>query len=355
MLDTIYTYLMDHLLVPAAVILALVLIRPIINRLLRKKDMNSHLGNWIVLYAFLIFFLSYYQNSNWLFYDFITLGSIGINLNLLIVSFLIITMAFHISKIFTRQFLPSVYKRYQLDKGIQFTFNRLFHYVIMIVAILMTASAVGIQLSALTVFAGVLGVGVGFGLQNITSNFISGIILLFERPIKIGDRVIVEDIIGDVEQINMRATIIRSVNNEHIIVPNSYFLEEHVINRSFGSPFMRLVAPVGVSYDSDPDQVRDLLLKVAYDEAKENPSVLLEPKPYVHFVGFGDSSLDFEIFVWVSDPRDLIKVKTNINFRIFRIFKENGIEIPFPQQDLHLRSVDRELLENHLFRNESQQ
>ena len=126
MLDTIYTYLMDNLLVPAAVILALVLIRPIINRLLRKKDMNSHLGNWIVLYAFLIFFLSYYQNSNWLFYDFITLGSIGINLNLLIVSFLIITMAFHISKIFTRQFLPSVYKRYQLDKGIQFTFNRLF-------------------------------------------------------------------------------------------------------------------------------------------------------------------------------------------------------------------------------------
>ena len=102
MLDTIYTYLMDHLLVPAAVILALVLIRPIINRLLRKKDMSSHLGNWIVLYAFLIFFLSYYQNSNWLFYDFITLGSIGINLNLLIVSFLIITMAFHISKIFTR-------------------------------------------------------------------------------------------------------------------------------------------------------------------------------------------------------------------------------------------------------------
>jgi len=353
MLDSIYTYLMDHLLVPFIVVIALVFFRPIINRILRRKDVNSQLGNWIVLYAFLIFFLSYYQNSNWLFYPFISLGTIGINLNLLIVSFLIITMAFHISKVFTKQFLPNVYTRYHLDRGIQFTFNRLFHYVIMIAAILMTASVVGIQLSALTVFAGVLGVGIGFGLQNITSNFISGIILLFERPIKIGDRVIVEDIVGDVEQINMRATIIRSVNNEHIIVPNSYFLEEHVINRSFGSPFMRLVAPVGVSYDSDPDQVRDLLLQVAHEEAEDNPSVLLEPKPYVHFVGFGDSSLDFEIFVWVSDPRDLIKVKTNINFRIFRIFKDNNIEIPFPQQDLHLRSVDRELLEKQFYKDES--
>ncbi|WP_422484735.1 mechanosensitive ion channel family protein [Gudongella sp. DL1XJH-153] len=353
MLDSIYIILRDHLLIPAIVILALFFTRPLINKYLRKNETYSQLGNWIILYAFLIFFLSYYQNSTWLFYPFISFGSVGINLNLLIVSFLIITMAFHISKVFTKQFLPGVYSRYQLDRGIQFTFNRLFHYVIMIIAIFMTASVVGIQLSALTVFAGVLGVGVGFGLQNITSNFISGIILLFERPIKIGDRVIVEDIIGDVEQINMRATIIRSVNNEHIIVPNSYFLEEHVINRSFGSPFMRLVAPVGVSYDSDPDKVKELLLQVAYDEAKENPAVLLEPKPYIHFVGFGDSSLDFEIFVWVSDPRDLIKVKTNINFKIFRIFKENNIEIPYPQQDLHLRSVDKDLLKKQFSKSEN--
>ncbi|MGM0397231.1 MAG: mechanosensitive ion channel family protein [Bacillota bacterium] len=347
MLDSIYTLIRDHFFIPTIVMAALIIVSPILNRLLRRKDPNSRLGNWVVLYAFIIFFLSYYQNATWLFYPFITLGSLGIHLNLLIVSFLIITMAFHISKLFTKSFLPALYNRYQLDRGVQFTFNRLFHYVIMIIAILMTASAVGIQLSALTVFAGVLGVGVGFGLQNITSNFISGIILLFERPIKIGDRIIVEDIVGDVEQINMRATTIRSVNNEHIIVPNSYFLEEHVINRSFGSPFMRLVAPVGVSYNSDPDQVKELLMKVAYDEAKENPAVLLEPMPYIHFVGFGDSSLDFELFVWVSDPRDLIKVKTNINFRIFRIFRENGVEIPFPQQDLHLRSVDRDLLKKH--------
>lgn len=348
MFENIYTYLMDHLLLPAVFIVAVIVVRPIINRFLKKWDINSHLENWVALYALLVFFLSYYQNSNWLFYPFITLGSIGINLNLLIVSFLIITMAFHISKIFTKQFLPSIYTRYQLDRGVQFTFNRLLHYIIMIVAILMTASAVGINLNSLTVFAGVLGVGIGFGLQNITSNFISGIILLFERPIKIGDRVIVEDIVGDVEQINMRATIIRSINNEHIIVPNSYFLEEHVINRSHGSPYMRLIAPVGVSYDSDPEFVKELLLDVVYSEAKENPSVLLDPSPSVHFDGFGASSLNFDLMVWVTDPKQLRRVKTNLNFRIFKSFKKNGVEIPFPQHDLHLRSVDRDLLEKHL-------
>ena len=344
MINTIYSLFENHLMAPALVLLVLVLIRPFLNKYIRKIDPNSQIGNWVVFYVFLIFFLGYYQNRTWMFYPLLSLGSLSIHLNLLLVSFLIITMAIHLSRIFTRLFLPPVYDRYNLERGVRYTFNRLLHYMVMLIAIVITASAVGIQFGALTIFASVLGVGIGFGLQNITSNFISGIILLFERPIQVGDRVVVENITGDVEKINMRATVIRSVNNEHIIVPNSYFLEEHVINRSHGSPHMRLIAPVGVSYDSDPELVKSLLLEVVMAEAKDNPAVLLDPKPAVHFDGFGDSSLDFELFLWVSDPKLLRRVKTNLNFRIFKIFKENGVEIPFPQRDLHLRSVDRDLL-----------
>ena len=341
MTDSFIAFIQEHLLIPLVVTFILIILRPFVQRFLKKQLNSSQLGNWLMLYLFIIFLLSYYQQATWLTEPLLVSGGFTISLRLLIVSFLILSLAYHLSKLITQQFLPSVYDRYHLDIGVRFTFNRIFHYLVMIFAFLFTISAVGLDLSALTVFASVLGVGIGFGLQNITSNFISGIVLLFERPIKIGDRVIVEEIIGDVEKINMRATIIRSINNEHIIVPNSYFLEEHVINRSYETPVMRLTAPVGVSYDTDPELVKQCLLDVAYLEAKENSFVLLEPEPFVHFVGFGNSSLDFELFVWVSDPRELIRVKTSINFRIFKSLKEHQIEIPFPQRDLHLRSVDQ--------------
>lgn len=341
MIDAFTQFAREHLLLPLAVTVILIIFRPFVQRYLAKKLHLSQFGNWLTLYIFMVFILSYYQQATWLTQPLVSLGSFTINLRLLIVGFLILSLAYHLSKVITKQFLPSVYDRYHLDIGVRFTFNRIFHYIVMILAFLFAVSAVGLDLSALTVFASVLGVGIGFGLQNITSNFISGIVLLFERPIKIGDRVIVEEIIGDVEKINMRATIIRSINNEHIIVPNSYFLEEHVINRSYETPVMRLTAPVGVSYDTDPELVKQCLLDVAYLEAKENSFVLLKPEPFVHFVGFGNSSLDFELFVWVSDPRELIRVKTNINFKIFKSLKDHHIEIPFPQRDLHLRSVDK--------------
>lgn len=337
--------LQTYILVPLIVLGAFVVLHLILRRVIRRFPTLSRLGWWIPVYAFLIFFLIYFQGQPWLTHSLITFGTFNISLRLLINAFLILTMASQLSGLITQRFLPRVYSRYQLDRGVQFTFNRLLHYVIMILAFFFTASIVGINLNSFAVFAGVLGVGIGFGLQNITSNFISGLILLFERPIKIGDRVIVEEIIGDVERINMRATVIRSLTNEHIIVPNSYFLEEHVINRSYESPNMKLVAPVGVSYDSDIEQVRRVLLEVARSEAAENPFVLMDPPPYVYFDGFGDSALNFELFVWVSDPRELIHVKTNINFRIFNRFQAEGIEIPFPQRDLHLRSVDAALID----------
>ncbi|WP_017471206.1 mechanosensitive ion channel family protein [Amphibacillus jilinensis] len=344
MLTIFESFDITHLIILSSVLMALMILRFTLRKLLVKrfdKKQSRLITNWVVVYLFILFLLSYYGEHYWMVNSFISFSSIHVTMNIIIIAFLIISLAYHLSRFVTELFMPTIYQRYQLDQGIQFTFNRIFHYIIMIIAVMMSISIVGISLGALTVFASVAGVGIGFGLQNVASNFISGIILLFERPIKIGDRVIVDDIIGDVEQINMRATVIRSVNNEHIIVPNSYFLEEHVINRSFQNPIMRLTVPIGVSYQANPEQVRDLLLRVAQEEVEENKAVLLEPEPFVNFVGFGDSSLDFELLIWVNDSRELLRAKTNLNFKIHRLLTEHDIEIPFPQRDLHLRSIDQ--------------
>ncbi|WP_232824071.1 MULTISPECIES: mechanosensitive ion channel family protein [Paraliobacillus] len=357
-MQNIIDFLQNYFIVGQLVIVASVLALILFTRLLilwiatkkgtdypERNQAIRYFLNWITFYCILLFLFFYFGETSWMLKSFYQLGSTNITLSLFLIIFLILSFAYQISKVLTSLFMPRIYDRYQLDRGIQFTFNRVSHYMIMIIAVMISISTVGINLSALTVFASVLGVGIGFGLQNITSNFISGIILLFERPIKVGDRVIVNDIIGDIEQINMRATIIKSIDNEHIIVPNSYFLEEHVINRSYSDPTMRLVIPIGVAYGSDPELVRDLLIQVANDESSSTESVLLDPLPFVYFTGFGDSSLDFELFIWISNPNDIVRVKTNVNFRIHHILKAHQIEIPFPQRDLHLRSVDSTIYE----------
>lgn len=323
--------------------LRFLVIKLVLDNKKSNEKMNQsmrHVINWLTCYSVLLFLFIYFNDQTWMHYSIVQVGTIDITIVIILMLFLILSFAHRFSKFITRFFMPRIYEHYQFDRSMQFTFNRVFHYLILILAVLISISAAGIDLSALAVIASVIGVGIGFGLQNIASNFISGIILLFERPIKIGDRVLVDDIIGDVEKINMRATIIKSIDNEHIIVPNSYFLEEHVINRSYSDPTMRLVIPIGVAYTSDPELVRKLLRKIAYHEAEQTDSVLLDPEPFVHFVGFGDSALDFELFVWISNPNDIIRVKTNINFRIYHILKEHSIEIPFPQRDLHIKSID---------------
>lgn len=320
---------------------------------MNRKQSLAHLNdgvrsliNMMTLYGIIIFTLFYFQSSTWMFKTLFKIGDQQVSIFLIILVIMIISLTNRISKLTTRFVFPIFYKRYDLDRGIQFTFDRIFHYAVMVVAIMIALSTVGFKLSAFTVFAGIIGVGIGFGLQNIASNFISGIILLFERPISVGDRVVVNDIIGDVEKINMRATIIKTLDNEHIIVPNSYFLEEQVINRSYSDKVMRIVIPIGVAYGSDVDKVRELLLKVVEDEGKASSSVLRDPKPFVNFKDFGNSSLDFELFVWINNPEDVILIRSNLNFRIQHIFNEHQIEIPFPQQDIHVRSIDQRILED---------
>lgn len=349
-----YGILENSLITFAIVFVTILLVRWLIIGVLKrwsKKDgkrakvvpIAKSIVNWLTLYGLLVYTLFHFRSSEWMFQPLFSIGSEPVSVFLILIAVLIILLTSRISSLVRGYVFPGVYKRYELDRGVQFTFDKAFHYIIMVLAVIISLSTVGFELSALTVFAGIVGVGIGFGMQNIASNFISGIILLFERPIKVGDRVIVNDIIGDVQRINMRATVIKTLDNEHIIVPNSYFLEEHVINRSYSDKVMRLVIPVGVAYGSDVQLVKRLLLQVADDEAEVSPTVRSIPEPFVYFKEFGDSSLNFELFVWISDPTHVIRIRSELNFRIDAIFRKHQVEIPFPQRDLHVRSIDSSL------------
>ena len=183
--------------------------------------------------------------------------------------------------------------------------------------------------------AGALGVGIGFGLQNITDNFISGIIILFEKPIKVGDRIEVGEVQGDVISISFRATTVLTNDNISIIVPNSEFISSKVINWSHNDRNIRFRIPVGVSYNEDPEKIKKILLSVA----NINDHVLKNPGPVVLFDEYGDSSLNFSLAVWTATHSDKPRIlKSELYFEIFKRFKEEGVEIPFPQRDIHIKT-----------------
>ncbi|MDH4267030.1 MAG: mechanosensitive ion channel [Deltaproteobacteria bacterium] len=239
-----------------------------------------------------------------------------------------------------------------IEEGLKYTSLRISHYTLMVIGFLVAFQFIGIDLSGLAVIVGLLSVGIGFGLQNVTSNFVAGIILLIERPIKIGDRVTVGGTEGNVVAINIRSTTIRSLNNISIIVPNSEFVSTHVVNWSHEDLKVRLVAEVGVSYNSDLDQV----FRSLYEVAEESPNVLKNPEPDVLFASFGDSSWNMQLRVWLKGPENYYQIRSEINCAIVRKFRQNGIEIPYPQRDLHVRSPlpipffsqDQETSENQL-------
>lgn len=252
-----------------------------------------------------------------------------------IIMFMVVVLVFFLfSKILRTAILNRILNQFQIDQGTKYNLNRVIHYLIMITGAIVSFQFIGLDLTGLAFIFGLLSVGIGFGLQNIASNFVSGLILLFERPIKIGDRVTVGDTEGDVTAINMRSTTIRSLKNITIIVPNSDFISSQVINWSHGDPTVRLDVEVGVSYNSDLDTVIRCLKEVA----RENSDVLSEPQPDVYFTGFGDSSWNMRLLVWLNNPYRYYATRSDINCAIVKKFRENKVEIPFPQRDLHVRS-----------------
>lgn len=245
----------------------------------------------------------------------------------------ILVLAVYLSKIIRKICAERVFPYLHIKPANEYTLSRLIHYIIISAGALFVIQ-IYVDLTSLAFIFGFLGVGVGFGLQNITSNFISGLILLFESPIKVGDRVSVGDVVGDIQDINIRSTTVITPDNISMIIPNSEFIENNVINWSHGDPTVRIIVHIGVAYGSDVDRVKSILMEIA----EEHPDTLKSPIPRVFFTSFGDSSLDFELAVWLASPQNQKVIRSDLNFAINKAFAENTIEIPFPQRDLHLRS-----------------
>jgi potassium efflux system protein len=226
-------------------------------------------------------------------------------------------------------------RRLELQADANYAIKTIVRYVIVGIGAVTASNLVGIEWSKAQWLVAALGVGLGFGLQEIVANFVSGLIVLGERPIRIGDVVTVGNVSGTVSRIRARATMVTDFENKEVLIPNKAFITERVVNWTLSSGVTRLLLPVGVAYGTDPEKVQRLLL----DMVRAHPDVLAEPAPSVFFTAFGPSSLDFEIRVFVDGTGKRLPTTHDINVAIARTFAENGIEIPFPQQDVHVRSI----------------
>lgn len=253
-----------------------------------------------------------------------------------LVSLVILTLLlFVVSGLLKQLLITRLLSQSTVDLGVRIAIGSIVRYVVISIGLIVIFQSVGIDLSTLTIVAGALGVGIGFGLQNITNNLVSGLILLIERPIKVGDRIEVGSVTGDVVNISLRSTTVVTNDNIAIIVPNSEFVSNSVTNWSYTDRSVRFNFEVGVSYRSDPELVRRLLIQVA----GQHPGVLKDPKADALLHDFGDSSLNFILRVWTRQYSTTPGVlRSELNFMIWNIFKEHGIEIPLPQRDIHIRS-----------------
>lgn len=233
----------------------------------------------------------------------------------------------------TERFIHKALLYKDLDPGIKGSIETFSKYLVWVIGIVISMSSIGLNLNSLTAFGAVLGVGIGFGLQNITQNFISGIIILLERPIKKGDIVRIGKTSGRILDIKARSTLILTRDDIVIVVPNSQFISEQVVNESFSGTKIRLHISVGVAYGSDVDAVTKSLL----DVAKEHQKILKSPPPTVTLEDFAESSLQFNLRIWTSELWFYDILLSELRYEITRKFKANGITIPFPQRDIHIK------------------
>ena len=260
--------------------------------------------------------------------------------------FVIVFGMFILSKYVQWVLRRQVLQAFQIAEHTQFILLRFLHFSLIIIGVVVSLSTVGVSFTSLAIIFGGLSIGIGFGLQNIASNVISGFILIFERPIKIGDLVEIVDvnIFGRISSINLRSTVIVSLDEKEIIVPNSQLITEAVHNLTHANDLFRLRIEVGVSYGSDVAVVRKALLEVA----AAHPEVIKEPNPtmknvtppFVRFINFGESSLDFHLLAWIPDSFQRFDVASDLHFMIWEKFKEYNIKIPFPQRDVHFYPME---------------
>ncbi|MBN02815.1 DUF3772 domain-containing protein [Ponticaulis sp.] len=265
-----------------------------------------------------------------------SIGPVRISVIQILIAIAVFVVLVMLTRFVQRTAEKRVLSRLRVDQGIQTSLKTLIGYVGLVIAFITGVSMLGFDLSSLAIIAGALSVGIGFGLQSIVNNFVSGLILLFERPIKVGDWVVTSSGEGIVKKISVRSTEIETFERSSILVPNSELIANSVTNWTHKNRLGRVNIPVGVSYNEDPDRIIALLESIP---AKLD-DVLEVPEPQVLFMGFGDSSLDFELRVFIADVQKSIITRSKVRVEIFKLFRDENVEIPFPQRDLHIRSSD---------------
>jgi small-conductance mechanosensitive channel len=271
------------------------------------------------------------------------LGPHRISVGLVITSAGILYGAFLASWIIQKVLIDEVLARRRVETGVRVSIAKLVHYVLIFVGFVLALLALGFEFTKLTIMLSALGVGIGFGLQGVVNNFVSGLILLFERPVRVGDTIELEGRWAEIKKIGLRATTVQTLDQADVIIPNADLIANQVTNWTLSNRRVRLTIPVGVAYGSDVPLVMEILMECA----NENSMVAKTFTPQVLFLSFGESSLDFELRVWVLDADHRLKAKSELHQAIDRRFREANIEIAFPQRDLHLRGLDESVILRH--------
>src|SRR6266542_4990347 len=275
--------------------------------------------------------------QNILDYHLFRIGQTQVTIASLLATLAILAVTWVAARLLRKLVSDKLFCKARVDPGVRYAIGRVVSYIVWVLGLIVALQPLGVNATTLAVFGGAIGVGIGFGLQDIAKNFVAGLILLIERPIKVGDRIEIRKVVGDVAEIRARATLVRTNDDIYLIVPNALFITETVTNWSFRTPRVRFHFPVSVAYGSDPRAVEAALLETA--SASEH--VLKEPAPSVTFLGFGESSLDFDLACWTSvmlHRRGALH--SEINFALHEALTARGIEFPFPQRDLHIRSAE---------------
>ncbi len=262
----------------------------------------------------------------------LTVGERRFTLGKLLLAAVAVYLAFLASWVARALLDQTFFEHRQLARGLRDSIATLLHYSLLVVGLFVALSIFGVDLSSFALVAGALGVGIGFGLQNVVNNFISGLILLFERPVRVGDVVVVGEDWGTVQKIGLRSTVIVTFNGAELIVPNGDLISQKVTNWTLSTPRARLVLPVSAAYGTEPQRVIELLEAIG----RAYPPALDDPPPMAIFTRFGDSSLDFELRVWLGSFDQLLKARSELAAAVTSRFAEEGIVIPFPQRDVHL-------------------
>ena len=309
------------------------------EKLNRRLAMLAHLGLFVFWLRLALSQFGIEQPVRQAFLDAfgatLAFGSFSISLGNVLSFAVVIWLSVVISRGIRTVLEDDVLQRISLPRGVPAAISTIGHYVALFVGFLLAAAAGGFDLSSLTLLAGAFGVGLGFGLQNVVNNFVSGLILIFERPIQVGDVVDVGGVQGRVKGIGIRASTVRTWSGAEVIVPNGDLISQQVTNWTLSDRLRRMEIAIGVKYGTDPQRVIDLLT----EKVKQHPDVISDPQAYVVFQGFGESSLDFEVRAWTASEGWWV-VKSDLAVAVNEALKEASIEIPFPQRDLHLRSVD---------------